>query len=138
MITISDLNCKEENYVWWLNIMSDEMPRISILPKDVRNQLDYSLASLDILEKYILENYTVEELKDKKNKFARDLFARYIGETYRKNIPELYWSFESEDEQHKYYGVPVLQRIAEEGPPMAPSEWLMDLVEQGQTIKRPA
>src|ERR1700761_3492085 len=138
MITISDLNCKEENYVWWLNIMSDEMPRISILPKDVRNQLDYSLASLDILEKYILENYTVEELKDKKNKFARDLFARYIGETYRKNIPELYWSFESEDEQHKYYGVPVLQRIAEEGPPMAPSEWLMDLVEQGQTIKKPA
>ena len=132
MITISDLNCKEENYVWWLNIMSDEMPRISILPKDVRNQLDYSLASLDILEKYILENYTVEELKDKKNKFARDLFARYIGETYRKNIPELYWSFESEDEKHKYYGVPVLQRIAEEGPPMAPSEWLMDLVEQGQ------
>lgn len=62
MITISDLNCKEENYTWWLNIMPDEMPRLSILPKEVRAQLDCSLASLDVVEEYIRDNYTPNEM----------------------------------------------------------------------------
>src|SRR5579859_1556368 len=66
MITVSDLNCKEENYTWWLNIMPDEMPRLSILPKKVRARLDYSPASLDVIEEYIRENYTTEEMKDRK------------------------------------------------------------------------
>src|SRR6202789_510862 len=72
MITISDLNGKEDNYTWWLNIMPDEMPRLSILPKAIRARLDYSLDSLDVIEKYIVSNYTVEELKDRTNRFARD------------------------------------------------------------------
>jgi hypothetical protein len=29
MITVSDLNGKQDNYAWWLNIMPDEMPRLS-------------------------------------------------------------------------------------------------------------
>ncbi|HLZ86346.1 MAG TPA: hypothetical protein VKQ52_03850 [Puia sp.] len=132
MITVSDLNCKEENYTWWLNIMPDEMPRLSILPKKVRARLDYSPASLDVIEEYIRENYTTEEMKDRKNKFARDLFARYVGETLRKNVPGLYWSFESEDDQHPHYGVPVLLTLGEEDavPPMTPTLWVMTLIEQ--------
>lgn len=132
MITISDLNCKEDNYTWWLNIMPDEMPRLSILPKEVRAQLDYSPASLDVLEEYIRENYTVDEMKSKENKFARDLFVRYIGETLLRNVPDLYWSFESEDEQNEYYGIPVLRMLGEEEgvPPMTPTVWVMALIEQ--------
>ena len=138
MITVSDLNCKEENYTWWLNIMTDEMPRLSILPKKVRARLDYSPASLDVMEEYIRENYTVEEIKDKKHRFARDLFARYVGETLRKNIPELYWSFETEDDQSPFYGVPVLLTLGEEGstPPMTPTLWVITLLEQGNNFLR--
>src|ERR1700743_2802783 len=128
MITISDLNCKEENYAWWLTIMPDEMPRLSILPKEVRERLDYSLASLDVIEKYILDNYTLDEIKDKKNKCARDLFTRYIGETFRKNIPELFWSFESADPAHPFYGIPVLCAIGEEESLMTPTIWVTELI----------
>lgn len=40
---------------------------------------------------------TVSDLKGKedKNKFARDLFARYVDETMRKTHPGHYWSFET-------------------------------------------
>jgi len=131
MITICDLNGKEANYTWWLNIMPDEMPRLTILPKEVRARLDYSPASLDVLEMYIRTNYTLEEMKDKRNRFARDLFARYVGETFRKNRTELYWSFESEDAESPFYGVPVLLTLGAEDdvPPMTPSVWVMSLLE---------
>lgn len=132
MITVSDLNGKEDNYTWWLNIMPDEMPRLSILPKEVRMRLDYSPGSLDVLETYIRTNYTMDEMKDRRNKFARDLFARYIGETLRKNGTELYWSFETEDDQSPFYGVPVLLTLGQEDhvPPMTPTIWVMSLIEQ--------
>ena len=68
MITISDLNGKEDNFTWWLNIMPDEMPRLSILPSAIRDRLNYSMESLDLIEEYIRENYTAEELKDRKNR----------------------------------------------------------------------
>ncbi|HEY4110741.1 hypothetical protein [Puia sp.] len=134
MITVSDLNCKEENYTWWLNIMPDEMPRLSILPKEVRIQLDYSPASLDVLEMYIRKNYTMDEMKDRKNRFARDLFARYIGETLRRNAPGLYWSFDTEDDQSPFYGVPVLLTLGQEDevPPMTPSLWVVSVIEKSE------
>jgi hypothetical protein len=130
MITVSDLNGKEDNYTWWLNIMPDEMPRLSLLPKEVRMRLDYSPGSLDVLEDYIRANYTMEEMKDRKNKFARDLFARYVGETLRKNSPSLYWSFETEDEGSPFYGIPVLLTLGQEDhvPPMTPAIWVVTLI----------
>jgi len=132
MITVSDLNGKEDNYTWWLNIMADEMPRLSILPKEVRMRLDYSPSSLDVLETYIRANYTMEEMKDRRNKFARDLFARYIGETLRRSGSDLYWSFETEDDQSPFYGVPVLLTLGQEDqvPPMTPTIWVMTLIEK--------
>lgn len=131
MITVSDLNGNEDNYTWWLNIMPDEMPRLSILPKEVRTRLDYSPASLDVLEGYIRANYTADEMKDRKNKFARDLFARYIGETLRRSRTELYWAFESQDERSPFYGVPVLLTLGQEddAPPMTPTIWVMTLMD---------
>jgi hypothetical protein len=130
MITISDLNGKEDNYTWWLNIMPDEMPRLSILPKVIRDRLDYSLDSLDLIEDYIRENYSAEELKEKKNRYARDLFARYIGETFRKNNSELFWSFVSDNEQDEYFGIPVLASIGVGVPPMTPTVWVTELISQ--------
>jgi hypothetical protein len=130
MITISDLNGKEDNYTWWLNIMPDEMPRLSILPKAIRERLNYSMESLDLIEAYIRENYTADELKDRKNRYARDLFARYIGETFRKNASDLFWSFESSNEQDEYFGIPVLASIGGHVPPMTPTIWVTELIAQ--------
>ena len=130
MITISDLNGKEDNYTWWLNIMPDEMPRLSILPKAIRDRLDFSLDSLDLIEDYIRENYSAEELKERKNRYARDLFARYIGETFRKNMSELFWAFESANERDAYFGIPVLASIGGSVPPMTPTVWVTELIAQ--------
>lgn len=130
MITISDLNGKEDNYTWWLNIMPDEMPRLSILPRAIRERLNYSMESLDLIEDYIRENYTAEELKDRRNRYARDLFARYIGETFRKNLSDLFWSFESSNAQDEYFGMPVLASIGGGVPPMTPAIWVTELAAQ--------
>jgi len=108
MITVSDINQDEENYVWWLTIMPDVLLRLAELPKALRESLDYSISSLDAIEKYLMENYSFEEMKDVKNKYARDLFARYIGETFRKNLENCYWTIDLEDRKNVFYGLPVL------------------------------
>jgi len=88
------------------------------------------MESLDLIEEYIRENYAAEELKDRKNRYARDLFSRYVGETFRKNISDLFWSFESNNEQDEYYGIPVLASIGGSVPPMTPTVWVTELIAQ--------
>jgi hypothetical protein len=132
MITVTDINQNEENYVWWLTIMADELPRLCLLPKAVRSALDFSIESLDILEKYILDNYTLEEMRDYKNKYARDLFSRYVGETFRKNIPNMRWAFEFSDKKNIFYGLPVIQENDGPTTPMAPSFFVTALIDRQQ------
>ena len=82
------------------------------------------------MEKYILHNHSPEEIRDRSNKFACDIFVRYIGETFRKNIPELYWCFELVNERSDYYGIPVLCTLEEKGEPLTPAVWVTTLVER--------
>ncbi len=107
MITVIDLKNKEEAYTWWLTCMKDVLNYTCLLPYKISKNLDYSIDSLEVLEEYILENFTIETIYYDKNKYALDFFVRYIGETFFKNISNLKWSFVT-DKEDFYYGVPVL------------------------------
>ncbi len=107
MMTVHDIR-NEEHYVWWLTIMPDELMRLPMLSRELREALDYTPASLDVLEKFILDNYTFEGLGSAKFKYAQDLYGRYVGETFRKNLPNACWTCDWEDKNNVFYGMPVL------------------------------
>ncbi|MCK8143023.1 hypothetical protein MW871_14080 [Flavobacterium sp. I-SCBP12n] len=109
MITITDLNNDKENFNWWLTCMEDVLAYKCLLPLDIKKTLDYTVSSLDTLEIYILENFTSESIFKSENKFALDFFARYVGQTFFKNIPNLKWSL-VEDEKDFYNGKVVLEK----------------------------
>jgi hypothetical protein len=109
MITINEIKGNEENYTWWLTTMSDVMYNLQLLPKKIRNKLDYSIESLNVLELYIIENYNIDELKLPTNKTVDDLFSRYIGETFRKNIKDAIWEMETR-EKYFGYGYPLINK----------------------------
>ncbi|MDR1502138.1 MAG: hypothetical protein LBT43_06755 [Prevotella sp.] len=109
MITINEILGNEENYTWWLTIMPDVMYNLQLLPKNVSSKLDYSVESLNILELYIIENYNMEELKLPKYKTVDDLFSRYIGETFRRNIKDAIWEMEKR-EKYYGYGYPLINK----------------------------
>jgi hypothetical protein len=109
MIVLDDLNNDEENFNWWLTIMPDALLYLNTLPKPIRLKLNYSLESLDVLEKYLVENFEIEEMKLPEKKIVIDLFARYIGETFRKNLTNIVWKMETKLGWFGY-GFPILTK----------------------------
>ncbi|CAM3290803.1 hypothetical protein [Empedobacter stercoris] len=109
MIVISEIQGNEESYNWWLTIMPDVMYNLKLFPKDVSSKLDYSVESLDILELYIIENYNIDDLRLPFYKTVDDIFSRYIGETFRKNIKDAIWEMETRSEYFGY-GFPMINK----------------------------
>lgn len=107
MITIIDLNNNEEAFTWWLTCMEDVLKYKCLLPNKVSSLLDYSINSLDALEEYMLQNFTIETIYHEENKYALDFFTRYVGKTFFQNIPNLKWEFIL-DEKDFYFGDVVL------------------------------
>ncbi|MCU0351655.1 MAG: hypothetical protein MUF43_12655 [Flavobacterium sp.] len=95
MIAINEIRGDEEQFNWWLTIMPDVLLYLSTLPKEVRTRLDYSVESLDVLERHIIENFDLQEMEHSENKMAVDLFARYIGQTFKKNLTDVIWEMET-------------------------------------------
>lgn len=109
MITVLELNHNEENYTWWLTCMNDVLNYKCLLPNTIANSLDYSVDSLDVAEKYLLDNFDIESIYDVKNKYALDFFVRYVGKTFFINLKNLKWIFVLDDKNF-YYGEPVLTK----------------------------
>ena len=98
-----------DDFDYWVADMDDALERfIDGLPECMREQLDYSPASLDILESWILDTYpNTQEMLSKENVDLVDGAARYIGETFRKCIGG-YWDIRLEDPKFVFYGLPIL------------------------------
>ena len=78
------------------------------LPIAVSVRLDYSLGSLDVLEEHLISNFNLETIFLEENKSYFDFSARYVGETFKRNLPHSRWKINLEDKSHPYYGLPVI------------------------------
>ena len=110
-----------EAFEYWLADMDDALERfMSTLPDTVRSQLDYSIASLDVLEDWILEKYASNSaMREPTESRIVDGLARYVGETLRKNIGG-HWDIELENKKDVYYGMPQLTGFSPTPTPECP------------------
>lgn len=80
------------------------------MPKEIQDKLDFSIQSLDIVEKHLLDNYeTIEQIKNEPS-YILDGYAVYVGETFRnvlKNDKVNQWELMLE-EDNIYYLLPVI------------------------------
>jgi len=110
---------REENFEWWITSLSDKIIELNnIVPIETVKYLDGSFKSLDIIENYIIENYTIEYLKSKKGKIVLDNLASYLASTIHNLIPNMKWHIELEDKSDLYYCLPVLKKT--NFPPLCP------------------
>ena len=100
---------EDDDFQYWLFYMRDELDiLLETLPKDVASQLDFSLESLKVLEKCILENFnSLEEMVNRKNVSILDRLARYLGETIRKSAGGE-WGIQFTDPTDVYYHKPTI------------------------------
>ena len=105
---MSTRNEKEEQFDWWITCIPDKILALKKqLPKAVSDKLDFTLTSLDTLEKYLLEEYTFESIQIDKGFW--DGCASYLGYVYKLNIPDSEWYIELEDEKDVFYNKPSLR-----------------------------
>lgn len=97
----------QEDFQEWIFFISDKMDEFTdTFAKDNHLILDYTLASLNDVERWILDNYS--EIKDLiADKVTLDRLTIYIGETFRKYIGGK-WFMDLKNKKNAYYSVPVL------------------------------
>jgi hypothetical protein len=110
-----------DDFEYWIVDMDDALNRfMQILPEPLREKLNYSPASLDYLEAWILDCYpnTSAMLENSQSQIV-DGAARYIGETFRRAIGG-YWDIRLDDPNTAFFGVPILIGFEERSTPIAP------------------
>ena len=97
----------QENFQEWIFFISDKMEYFTgEFAKEHNLILNYSIKSLDDLEKWILSNFKhYNDLIAKKE--LLDYLTIYIGETFRKHIGGK-WFIDLKNKKNAYYSMPVL------------------------------
>lgn len=119
----------EEWLGYMLEALSDWMAR---LPKSLAKQLDYSIASLDVLEEWLLQ-----EFPDARSAVAGDNFAvgdgaaRYIGETLIRNFGGR-WDMDVHDPNSIVFGTPCIRGFEKGGIPVVPLRLVVNVLDKRQ------
>ncbi len=98
----------QDNFQEWIFFIDNKMDYFTEeFAKENNLDLDYSIQSLDILEKWIINTYpTINTLREDEK--ILDLLTIYIGETFRKHIGGK-WFMDLDDKENAYYHMPVLK-----------------------------
>lgn len=97
----------QENFQDWIFFISDKMEYFTgEFAQENGLTLDYSIKSLDEIERWILANFKHHNdlIAEKK---LLDHITIYIGETFRKHIGGK-WYIDLENKKNAYYSMPVL------------------------------
>lgn len=97
-------------FQYWLANMDDALDEfISSAPVGVREKLDLSANSLNVLEQLVLDRYkSPAETKPSSEAKFLDGAARYFGEVLRKNTGSK-WSIQYDNEKDVNFGLPILR-----------------------------
>ncbi len=110
-----------EDFDYWVFDMDDALERfLTGLPIKVRESLNFSPSSLNILETWILDKYpNTQAMLETDQSRVVDGAARYIGETFRHAIGG-YWDIQLDDPKQAFAGVPILTGCEKQSTPICP------------------
>lgn len=119
----SEIAERREEFECWIISMHDNLDEfLAQFDDPIRKQLDFSPASLCVLESWILEKYSsIEDIKKPSEAQNLSKIGQYIGQTFRHNISSLKWRIQLEDPQGLFYGLPILINSNDNSmPPICP------------------
>ena len=101
---------RKEDFDAWITFIPDEVIELKkMFPTSLSGKFDYSETSLDFIEQYLLQNYSSENFLGEENKILLDRLARYVGSTFRRNLPNAYWDIELDDTMDVFFTLPVVK-----------------------------
>jgi len=100
----------EEDFEGWVEFMDTTLNQFfDELPEAMRDELDFSLESLDVLESWLLNRYaSPAEILQPSENWSIDRASRYVGETLRR-LAGGEWDLVRSDPSAAFYGLPVIK-----------------------------
>lgn len=100
---------KRENFEAWIETIDERLSDwFSTLKPELRSLLDYTPASLDEIEKYLINKYELNDLRDPENKHDIDAVASYIIKVFFLNWPKPKYTIELDDEKNILFNRPAI------------------------------
>ncbi|VTS00359.1 hypothetical protein [Tuwongella immobilis] len=95
---------------WLMSTEDTNKQFLSELPDEISHRLNFTLESLDVLERWLLDKYDspADILQPSENWFI-DQASKYVGETVRRNAGGT-WNINLDDPSLVFYGLPVVTR----------------------------
>jgi hypothetical protein len=100
-----------DDFEYWLFEMDDKLALLMAnLPAELSEKLDYSVGSLTLLERWLLNTYpSVGDVLRESEKQTLDQLSRYVGETIRRNLGGI-WNIDLKNKKNIYFGIPVVEQ----------------------------
>jgi hypothetical protein len=119
-MAVSDTE-RRERFDAWVAEMDNKLERFfSSLPDETRAKLDFSPASLDALEGWLLGRYANPvEIRQPPEIPNLDGASRYVGQTLIKGIGG-HWELSLRDPTNVFYGLPIVTGYSERPTPECP------------------
>jgi hypothetical protein len=119
-VSIRQPNSTRDDFEVWLTAMDDVIDEfLRGLPEGVRARMDYSPASLDVLEEWLLDTYRSPQALRAGDAALLDRPARYVGETMRRNLGGK-WTINLDEPEEVFFGLPILTEVRGAVAPMSP------------------
>lgn len=97
----------EDKFNWWITCIPDKIYFLKDYFQKVNIDLDYSLNSLDELENYVVNTFSIQDLLTNYTDLY-DAVASYLGCVYKININISKWYIELDDTKYAYFNKPEL------------------------------
>ena len=131
MLSQAEVDKRKEDFEYWLFEMDNALDRfLHGIDEPTRCQLDFSPGSLNAREAWVLERYaSPDDLMKPEAKQVLDCVARYIGETYRKQLGGR-WQIRLDDPKYAFFGLPELTGFSERPTPISPHSLATAMVDR--------
>jgi hypothetical protein len=100
---------KRDMFEYWLTDMAEAIDEsFKSMPSHVRDKIDYTPDSLDVMEKHIIDIFdSPKSALEESQAYFLDGIARYVGQVFRKSLGGK-WDIELEDIDNAFYNIPQL------------------------------
>ncbi len=116
---------KKENFDAWVALIDDRIEDWFItLSNHLKDKFDYSINSLDEIEKYLIEKFVLDDLRNEMNKKEIDAIASYILKTYKLHWPNGEYVIELEDKKNVLFNRPAIITNPKVGMAFSPFQFL--------------
>ncbi len=100
---------KKENFEAWVETIDERLfDWFNHLAPENKNDFDYSIDSLEKAEKYLIERFTLEDLRNPLYKYEIDAVASYIIKVFAMHWPNSKFVIELDDEKNILFNRPAV------------------------------